>query len=555
MASPPNVLIFLVDDMGYADIGPLGGSHTPNVDSLAEEGILFTQWISGASVCTPSRASIQTGRLAVRSGLADNIKRTFFDPDQAGGLPPYEVTLANVAKQAGYKAGMSGKWHLGFGKNSSYPTLFSPISHGYDTWLGVVLSNGPQDKPYDTPKISNLVLDDSAVQSPLRMDNLTLMFTRHCTDFIEDAANKGQPFFYLFSFMHVHNEMFASDWFRGTHSDDNGGAYADNVQEMDWAVGAVLDKVRQLGLEQDTVVIFTSDNGPYREEGREGGSSGPLKGSKGQTYEGGIRVPGIVRWPGVAPANATTDTCVSSMDILPTVASLVGVQLPIDRVYDGHDILPIIKNPEAAVTPHDYMFHYCGTTLSGVRVQGRYKVLYKTANWTDSLFVDPPCTQCCPHTKLPAGLCMCDDMMVHDPPLVFDLSTDIGEKRPLTPSTFAGYKHLLEQVEEAVAKHQASLVPVPTQNDAPIDKSLQLCCNPPSCQCDEEIPLLFPPGPRPVPPPLPSCRDEVRRSCPNATSAGFKQCLNCLQSHSTELETYQDCTTSKAYRDYCHLES
>jgi arylsulfatase A-like enzyme len=336
-SSPPNILILLVDDMGYSDTATFGSPNasTPNIDALVSRGMKFTQWISAASICTPSRAALQTGRYPIRTGCMGNVEqfRVIPTPASPGGLDPRtETSLAHSLKQRGYgRTGYSGKWHLGINSNklgSPQDRRFTPVAHGYDTYVGAPWTNAPMcEMDSDTgtstkyksgPKYCFLTHNDTVVEMPLRLENFTRTVTDHAVDFIAERADARDamvntaavdavgeaivppPWFFMMSWFHVHTPLFTNRTNRGK---SRGGAFGDNVEEMDDSVGSIIGALEEHGFTNDTIVFFTSDNGPYQEEGwdsagRTNVEGGRLKGGKGQLFEGGVRMPGAVVWPG-----------------------------------------------------------------------------------------------------------------------------------------------------------------------------------------------------------------------------------------------------------------
>ena len=268
---------------------------------------------SSAPICTPSRGGLLTGRLPRRFGMTANSLpwRVLITLNQPGGLPAEELTIAEMLKPAGYATGMSGKWHLGI-NNMTHMGAHLPVSHGFDSYVGIPFTNlhqcevGHEDKTFCV-----LMANNTVVEQPTIYSNLTYVLTDHAVSFISRQAQAQQPFFFLMSFVHVHSPLFTSPAFTNV---SKGGRFGDNTEEMDWAVGKVLKALDATSQTNNTLVFFVSDNGPFAEEGWDNcGRTGGLKGSKGQTYEGGIRVPGIVRWPGVSPAGLVSDTLASSL--------------------------------------------------------------------------------------------------------------------------------------------------------------------------------------------------------------------------------------------------
>jgi arylsulfatase len=316
----PNIVFILCDDLGYGDLECYGSSiRTPNLNRLAQEGMRFTNFDSADPVCSPSRAALLTGRYPTRVG----VPRVFF-PQDTNGLELGETTLANVAKAQGYKTACFGKWHLG------RPEPYLPTNRGFDQYFGI---------PYSNDMNPRVLLDGTkVVEDPANLDTLTQSYTEHATKFIRDSA--GSPFFLYFPHTFPHIPLGVSDRFRGKSSQ---GLYGDVVEEIDWSVGEVLAELKRQGLERDTLVMFSSDNGPWYQ-----GSPGKLRGRKTTTYEGGVREPFIARWPGHIPAGRTSDAVASMLDIFPTVTRQIGGTLT-EKPLDGIDIWPILSGEKRAI--------------------------------------------------------------------------------------------------------------------------------------------------------------------------------------------------------------
>ena len=557
---PPNVVVMFVDDLGYGDLGCQGNTslRTPNVDRLADEGVRFTQWISASSICTPSRAALLTGRYAQRMGLSstDWRFRVLNSPALPGGIPFEEITLAESLKARGYKTGMSGKWHLGIGKEGAY----LPTAHGFDSFYGMgctnVLSCDPNRKLYKTTTLAEFVIrktpemwlfitvavaslhtfsrkinvvsretfryiyfligllfvyvywytghmtlvnplacvlyrDRDIVQQPVQLGNLTQRVTADAQHFIRGAVAEKSPFFLYLPFVKVHTALFANEEFRGR---SQSGFYGDNVEEMDWAVGQIMQTLADEGIADNTISFFSSDNGPFLERGLEGGYAGVLRGAKGQNWDGGIRVPGIMHWPGKIQPAIIVDTAVSTMDIFPTTLAIVdsvmneggtfaeSMHIERDRLLDGKDIRAWVPglsgNPsdvakaKSGQAPHDYMFHYCGNEIHAVRIRGRYKLHYATAMVEDDAFRPGSCPD--------ASICGCHNAHRHDTPLIFDVLSDPGETTPLqglVPDSFC--HELIEEAATAIRHHSATINfnEITNQLQVLAQPSLFPCCN------------------------------------------------------------------------------
>ncbi len=352
-AAAPNVVIILADDLGYGDIGANGARliNTPHIDRLAEHGLRFTQGYASANVCSPSRAGLLTGRYAIRSGLAWKV----VSATSEHGLPETEETIAELAGRAGLTSMLIGKWHLG-----RLPQ-HSPLDHGFDRFFGVPHSNDMPD----------FALYDGRERLPQPVDQrlLTRQYTQAAVRFIEAADG---PFLLMMSHTFPHIPLYASDRFLGS---SQAGLYGDTVQELDWSTGEIIAALRRRGVLDDTLVLFTSDNGPFFE-----GSVGGLKGGKGNAWEGGYRVPFIVHWPALIEGGRVTDAMVTNLDLLPTMAQALDV-VPAAEVMDGRSLMPLFRGAET--TPHEYLYYFINEQVVGLRSQ-RWKLLTH-AYYTGSL--------------------------------------------------------------------------------------------------------------------------------------------------------------------------
>lgn len=351
---PPNLVIILVDDLGYQDVGCFGSPliSTPRVDGMAKEGIRFTSYYA-QTVCTPSRASLLTGCYPVRVGLPNVL-----NPSDKIGISSSEITLAQVLKSRGYATTCIGKWHLG------HLPQFLPTRHGFDSFFGLPYSND-MGKQIPVP----LMRGEKIIEQPANQDTLTQRYTQEAVKFIE--TNKDRPFFLYLPHTMVHVPLHVSEKFRGK---SKRGLYGDAAEEVDWSTGEVLDTLKRLGLDDNTLVIYTSDNGPWLAQGVNGGCALPLRDGKGTTYDGGVRVPCIMRWPGKIPAGAISDEMVTEMDVLPTFARLAGTSAPEDRIIDGKDIWPLMSGAQGAVSPHETLFFYRANRLQSMR-SGKWKLI------------------------------------------------------------------------------------------------------------------------------------------------------------------------------------
>lgn len=360
----PNIVVIFIDDMGYADIGPFGaeGYSTPNLDRMAREGRIFTDFYAAQAVCSASRAALMTGCYNVRVGILGALAH------QANhGISDGETTLAEVVKQKGYATACYGKWHLG------HHPKFLPTNHGFDEYLGLPYSNdmwpfhpaGRKAFP-NLPLIENTRIIDAEVTGE-DQQQLTTWYTERAVQFIE--RNKDRPFFVYLPHSMVHVPLYVSDKFRGRSSR---GVFGDVVMEIDWSVGQILDALRKHQLDRRTLVIFTADNGPWLSYGDHAGSARPLREGKGTTFDGGCREPTVMWWPGKIPAGTVCKEPAMTIDILPTLAHLVNARLP-DQKIDGQNIWPLMAGEPNAKSPHEAYYFYWGQELQAVRM-GRWKL-------------------------------------------------------------------------------------------------------------------------------------------------------------------------------------
>lgn len=350
----PNIIIILCDDLGLGDLES-AAINQPNLRRMADEGTSLSNFYASASVCSPSRAGLLTGRYPVRTLISTPLLSTNnpLNPvmDVLGrysynvrGIPKDEVLLSEVLQRKGYRTGLVGKWHLGGTAG------YLPNDRGFDSFYGAKWSN--DDTPY-------AIYRDRQVEipAPADQDNLTHNFTLEALNFIQ--ANKDRPFFLYLAHAMPHFPVHASSPFQDTSV---AGRYGDAVQEIDWCVGQILDTLKQLGLDEKTLVVFSSDNGPWME-----GNPGYQRGRKLEWFEGGFRVPLIARWPGVIPRRATNPELCVNFDLFPTCLSIAGAGLPVDRIIDGKDILPVLMG--GSPSPHDIFYFYDTRTVVAVRYQ------------------------------------------------------------------------------------------------------------------------------------------------------------------------------------------
>jgi arylsulfatase A len=354
---PPNVVIIFADDLGYGDLSSYGSEiQTPNIDRMAQEGVQFRQFYSASPVCSPSRASLLTGRYAVRCGVPTVLFST--DP---GGMDRNEVTIAQMLKPLGYKTMCVGKWHLG------RPDSYLPTARGFDEYYGI---------PYSNDMVPSVLMHNTQViESPVNLETLTMRYTDQAVDFIR--RSRDAPFFLYMPHTFPHIPLAASPGFVGK---SGMGLYGDVIQELDWSVGQVLAALVDNGVDENTLVVFTSDNGPWFQ-----GSPGRLRGRKGDTFEGGMREPFIARFPGRIPAGngprrpvrRVIDTMASTLDLLPTIAGFTGAALPTSPL-DGVDIRPILTG-QASTVDRDLFLYFSSWDLQCARM-GKWKLHVARSN-------------------------------------------------------------------------------------------------------------------------------------------------------------------------------
>jgi arylsulfatase len=382
----PNIVLILCDDLGFGDLGCYGSNiHTPDLDRMASEGMRFTNCCSADPVCSPSRAALLTGRYPTRVGVP-----VVLFPQDKNGLNLDETTLANILKDCGYKTTCIGKWHLG------RPDKYLPTSRGFDEYYGIPYSNDMTPRP--------LMHNTEVVEEPARLDNLTQRYTQQALRFIR--ASKDSPFFLYFPQTFPHIPLAASEAFRGKSAE---GLYGDVVEELDWSVGEVLRCLKENGLDDNTLVMFSSDNGPWYQ-----GSPGKLRGRKDTTYEGGVREPFIARWPGHIPPGRVSDALISLMDVFPTVAGVCGGRLPA-KPLDGLDIWPLLDGRRQTIE-RDPLLYFNGWNFQCAR-WGKWKL--HVARYNTTAYVPAP----------PGGV----HNFVLPHPELYDLEKDPDESYDVAP--------------------------------------------------------------------------------------------------------------------------
>lgn len=430
----PNFVVIFADDLGYGDLGAFGAPviKTPRLDRMAADGQKWTSFYV-QPVCSPSRAALLTGRLPVRTGMwaapsgrAPGVMRE----NGSSGLPLGEVTIPELLKTRGYATGMVGKWHLG------HLPEYLPMRHGFDEWIGLpyshdMLMTAPREQGYDSPAFYEpkpeywnvpLMRGETIVERPVDHRTLTKRYTEEAIGFIE--RHKGGPFFLYVAHNLPHIPLARSPEFVDR---SDGGLYGDVIEELDWSTGRILDTLTALGLDRRTVVVFTSDNGPWLPFGTHAGSAGPLRDGKGTTWEGGVRTPGIVWGPGIVRPGTVT-AMGSALDLLPTFADLAGAPLPRDRPLDGVSLGDVWRTGMG--TPRQTHFYYADDELRAVR-KGRYKAHFITSGAYD----------------------VGDPRREHTPPLLFDVLEDPGERHDIA----ARYPDVVADLTREAERHTATV--------------------------------------------------------------------------------------------------
>jgi arylsulfatase A-like enzyme len=421
----PNIVFILADDLGYTDLSCYGAREikTPNLDKMASEGVRFTDFYAPAGVCTPTRAGLLTGCYPKRVGLHVAV----LPPNTRSGLNPSEITLAELLRQQGYSTGCIGKWHLGL-----LPEVM-PNAQGFDYYYGMT---GPNHG------ISDLYRNDTLlkINKEVERDQITLKYTQEAISFIR--KNREKPFFLYLAHSAIHVPLFASNEFR--KHEGRAGLYRDMTEELDWSCGEILNELKAAGILDNTIVVFTSDNGPSD------AAAPPLHGGKGSTWEAGFRVPMIVRWPNQIPAGDLCHEMATMMDFLPTFAKITGAQVPKDRKIDGYDILPLMTK-KGSKSQYPFLCYYGRDgQLAAIR-QGKWKLhlLEPSEKWAGKQPVKEALLDTRPSTALP---------------WLYDLSADIGETRNLSSSNEKVVNRLRKLAVSFDAKISNEIRPVYTKN-------------------------------------------------------------------------------------------
>ncbi|MDO6518092.1 sulfatase family protein [Zobellia uliginosa] len=436
LENQPNFIIIFADDLGFGDLSTYGhpSIETPNLDRMASEGQKWTNFYVGASVCTPSRAALLTGRLPIRSGMTSNKVRVLF-PNSVNGLPADEITLAEQLKEVGYGTACIGKWHLGHKKE------YLPTNNGFDYYFGIPYSNDMDNlaklkskEEYEkfwhnrsNIKSENfnvpLMRNTNIIERPANQNTITRRYTEEAISYIR--KNKDSPFFVYLAHNLPHIPLFASKEFLGT---SKRGIYGDVVEEIDYGIGQIISVLKEEGLTNNTIVVFTSDNGPWLSFKADGGSAGLLRAGKGMTWEGGMRVPGIFWSPAKIKPGLISDIG-TTMDLFTTFSSMAGVSIPKDRKIDGVDLSATLLRAEPS--ERDEVLYYRGTDLYAMRV-GAFKAHFITEGEYG----------------------MYGERQLHEPPLLYNLNHDPSENYNIAE----GHPEVLENIRAAVKKHESDLV-------------------------------------------------------------------------------------------------
>jgi len=418
-ARPPNFVLIFADDLGYGDLGCYGSKNpTPNLDRMAREGVRFTQFYVPQAVCSASRAALLTGcypnRVSIQGALP---------PRSKVALNHNEITIAEMLKTRGYATAIYGKWHLGDNPN------YLPPTQGFDDYFGLPYSNDmwpfhPSGAQRTNYPLLPLIKGTNVFELMPDQTQLTRMYKQHALEFIR--ANKDRPFFLYVPHSMPHVPLYVSKKFRGKSGQ---GTYGDTIMEIDWSVGEILKALKRYKLEDNTLVIFTSDNGPWLSYGNHAGSAGHLREGKATVFEGGVREPCIMRWPGKIPAGRVCNELAVTFDLFPTFAKFAGAEVPKDRVIDGKDIWPLIAGAPAATPAHEVFYYYWAQHLQAVR-SGKWK-LHFAHTYTHP---DPPGKDGVPG-KLP-------NLQIG--PALFDLEADPGESHDV----YAQHPDVVKRIEE-----------------------------------------------------------------------------------------------------------
>lgn len=482
-ASLPNIVVILADDMGFGDLGVFGSPSisTPHLDLMAQEGIKLTKMYTAQPICTPARAALLTGRLPIRTGMFQNVTKTndnncTYSPGESsvlwwnsiGGINSNEVTLPSLLQENGYTTALVGKWHIGIGRDFEYLPTRKGFQHFYGIPLWHMGNQGNQSQVPDVPLMNNETVI-GRLYADIDVGTLTPRYLNYISQFLNQ--NKEKPFFLYYAPDNTHEPVYCAPQFVNSSAR---GPYGDAVVEMDWSVGQILAQLKTLGLDDNTFVIWSNDNGPalylHVEAANDlprwsqAGNAGPFFGGKGTTWEGGVRVPAIARWPGKINPNTVSAEPSSLMDIFPTVLEMAGIPVPKGLTLDGKTMSPILfKNGKSE---HDFIYHWRGDTLYSV-LHGNYKAHF----WTQG-----------------GEMYQIPGIQQHDPPLLFNIMVDPSEAYPLSKTDDPNYNFELQAILQAAKEHIQSFAPAsPEFNicdpaagiwkpDLPVPPSHITCC-------------------------------------------------------------------------------
>lgn len=448
----PNFIVMLMDDMGWGDLGCYGNPsrETPHLDKMAEEGMLFTDFYSASAICSPSRASLLSGRLPVRNGFysSQHARNSYTPQEVIGGINDSEILFSEVLQKAGYRTKIIGKWHLG------HLPHYLPLKHGFDEWFGApnchyqfdnkVIPNIPV---YRDDHMTGRYYEDYKIDEVKGLSNLTQMYTEEAIRFIEKEANAKQPFMLYWTPDATHTPLYASEKFRGRSAR---GLYGDAVMELDAGVGEILNKLRELKIDHETFVFFSSDNGAATYAFTEGGSNGPFLCGKQTTFEGGMREPAIAWWPGKIEPGKVSEQMSGLLDIYPTVVEMAGLELPEGVFFDGESLVETLFNHTKSERA---MFYYRGDTLFNIRY-GHYKAHFYT--WDT------------PQEAIDIGYHYCPGQWIDGvttknltdyshQPLLFHVGRDPGEKFPIHPGSVE-YRETITIINRILEEHESTMV-------------------------------------------------------------------------------------------------
>ena len=450
----PNIIIMNMDDVGWGDIGVNGNwaKETPHIDQMAAEGMLFQDFYAGNPLCSPSRAALLTGRLPIRNGFYTtnyHARNAYTPQTMVSGISHREILLPKLLGETGYRSKIIGKWHLG------HREQYLPLKRGFDEFFGSGNChlgpyndrNTPNIPVYKDDKMVGRYYTNFTIDRKSGYSEMSQIFLKEGLSFIEEQNAADTPFFLYWTPDANHGPNYASHMFLGK---SRRGLFGDSVMEMDYCVGVILQKLKDLGIEKNTFVFFTSDNGAATYRGSEGGDNGPFLCGKCTTFEGGMRVPGIAWWPGKVPAGTITHQLATNMDLFTTSLSIAGVKVPQDRVIDGIDLTTLLTKQAVVDRP---VFYYRGDEMMAARL-GPHKAHYWL--WVSNGFKAGHYPFC--KGQYVANVTTHHQMDHSTQPVLFNVDRDPGEKYPISPQS-AEYRAAMPPISRVVAAHKAELVP------------------------------------------------------------------------------------------------